>query len=439
MASNTRASSIPYALILLLLGAGIGTALALDSREYQSRRKAYSEQTKDGVTVLFNALEDELTEFLEDKNFYYLTGASLPEAVLVLSPSHDRHHETMFIADRNLSQEKWTGVRPDPGTKTAELLGIERVLPLSQFQSELISLSVSRRIYTTLSHATNNRPASMQEQLVRRLKEILPFYEFLDAAPPIALLRMKKSESELKCIRRAIQITEDGHQAAASKIQPQRFEYEIEAALEYQFSRQGSPRPAFPSIVGSGPNSVILHYDKNSRRALAGEVVVVDIGAEFEEYAADVTRTYPVSGKFSERQKEIYNIVLGAQEAALKEVKSGAVMSKSGSIHKAAYDYINSHGKDSKGNPLGQYFIHGTSHHLGLEVHDAVDAVSKPLEPGMVITVEPGIYLPDEDLGVRIEDDVLVTTTGYELLSKNVPRTAEGIEQYMRQRPTANP
>jgi Xaa-Pro aminopeptidase len=426
-------------LTVLFLGVCVGWAFAIDSREYQSRRKAYSEQTKDGVTVLFNSLEDELREFLEDKNFYYLTGASIPEAVLVLSPSHDQHHETMFIPDRNLSQEKWTGVKPEPGTKTAELLGIERVLPLSQFQSELMNLSASRRIYTTLSHATNNRPVSVQDQLVSRLKDILPFYEFLDAAPAIAQLRMKKSESELKYIRRAIQITEDGHQAAASMIQPQRFEYEIEAALEYQFRRQGSARPAFPSIVGSGPNSVVLHYDKNSRRALVGEVVVVDIGAEFEEYAADVTRTYPVSGKFSERQKEIYNIVLEAQEAALKEVKPGAVIAKSGPIHKAAYDYINSHGKDSKGNALGQYFIHGTSHHLGLEVHDAVDTVSKPLEPGMVITVEPGIYLPDEDLGVRIEDDVLVTATGYELLSKNVPRTSDGIEQYMRQRLTPNP
>jgi Xaa-Pro aminopeptidase len=162
-----------------------------------------------------------------------------------------------------------------------------------------------------------------------------------------------------------------------------------------------------------------------------GELVVVDIGAEFEEYAADITRTYPVGGKFSSRQREIYNIVFAAQEAALKAVKPGVVMGKSGLIHRAAYEYIDSHGKDLRGNSLGQYFIHGTSHHLGLDVHDAVSEPNRVLEAGMVITVEPGIYIPDENLGVRIEDVVLITETGYELLSKDLPRTPEEIEKMM--------
>ncbi len=159
--------------------------------------------------------------------------------------------------------------------------------------------------------------------------------------------------------------------------------------------------------------------------------MVVDIGAEFEEYAADVTRTYPVGGKFSSRQREIYNIVLAAQEAALKAVKPGVTIGKSGPIHRAAYEYIDSHGKDLHGSSLGQYFIHGTSHHLGLEVHDAVSEPNRVLEPGMVITVEPGIYIPDENLGVRIEDVVLITETGYELLTRDLPRTLEEIEKMM--------
>jgi Xaa-Pro aminopeptidase len=162
-----------------------------------------------------------------------------------------------------------------------------------------------------------------------------------------------------------------------------------------------------------------------------GELVVVDIGAEFEEYSADVTRTYPVGGKFSPRQREIYNIVFAAQEAALKVVKPGVTIGKSGPIHRAAFEYIDSHGKDLRGNSLGQYFIHGTSHHLGLDVHDAVSEPNRVLEPGMVITVEPGIYIPDENLGVRIEDVVLITETGYELLTRDLPRTLEEIEKMM--------
>jgi Xaa-Pro aminopeptidase len=242
---------------------------------------------------------------------------------------------------------------------------------------------------------------------------------------------MKKSASELELLRRAIAITLEGEKAAAGAIASDRWEYQVQAALEYQFRQLGSSAPAFPSIVGSGINSTTLHYESNSRKMMDGELVVVDIGAEFSEYAADITRTYPVSGKFSPRQREIYNIVLEAQEAALKEVRPGAGISRGGAIHKASFDYINAHGKDLRGQPLGQYFIHGTSHHLGLDVHDAVDENSRPLEQGMVITVEPGIYIPEEKLGVRIEDDVLVTETGYELLSRDLPRRAEEVERFM--------
>jgi Xaa-Pro aminopeptidase len=234
-------------------------------------------------------------------------------------------------------------------------------------------------------------------------------------------------------LRKAIEITLAGQKAAALAIADNRYEYEVEAALEYEFHHLGAARPGYPSIVGSGPNSCILHYDKNNRMMKNGELVVVDVGAEFEEYTADITRTYPVGGKFSPRQQEIYDIVLGAQEAALKQVKPGVQIGRDGPIYKTAYDYINTHGQDRQGNPLGSYFIHGVSHHLGLDVHDVVGDPNRVLEPGMVITLEPGIYIPEENLGVRIEDDVLVTETGYELLSKDLPRKAGDIEVLMRE------
>ncbi len=199
-------------------------------------------------------------------------------------------------------------------------------------------------------------------------------------------------------------------------------EYEVEAALEYEFRRNGAERPGFPSIVGSGPFSTILHYDKNTRRMESGDVVVVDIGAEWGGYSADVTRTYPVSGKFSPRQREIYQIVLDAQKAAMAKIKPGVTFRD---IHQASSSYIRSKGYE-------KYFIHGTSHHIGLEVHDA-GSTERPLEPNMVITVEPGIYISEEQLGVRIEDDVVVTPTGYRMLS-TFPKEIDEIEALVQKR-----
>jgi Xaa-Pro aminopeptidase len=421
--------------LLLWTFTAVIKANGIDSAEFHGRRQAYAARSADGVTVLFNALDEELREYAADKNFYYLTGSAIPDAILVLSPAHAQHKETLFIPERDLAQEKWTGPQLAPGIETARQLGIDRVLSLEQFQSELTALMAGqKKLYAILQPHKGTAPPSTQEGHVARLRTLFPFAEIAPAARPIAHLRMTKSAAELALLRRAVQITVAAHAAASRVVADGRHEYEVAAALEFEFRRAGAQRPAFPSIVGSGPNSVILHYDKNTRQMRQGELVVVDIGAEFEEYAADVTRTYPVGGKFSARQVEIYNIVLAAQEAALRAVKPGVIIEKSGPIHRAAYEYIDTHGKDLKGNPLGPYFIHGTSHHLGLDVHDAVSEPNRVLEPGMVITVEPGIYIPDENLGVRIEDEVLITETGYELLTKDLPRTPEEIERMMAKR-----
>jgi Xaa-Pro aminopeptidase len=191
----------------------------------------------------------------------------------------------------------------------------------------------------------------------------------------------------------------------------------------------GCERSAYAPIVGSGPNSIVLHYSANRRRMDSGEVVVMDVGAECSGYASDVTRTVPVSGKFTARQREIYEIVLGAQKAAIAAVKPGAKIRGQGkSLYQIAYDYINTHGKDLHGEPLGKYFVHGLSHHVGLEVHDESD-INAPLKAGMVITIEPGIYIAEENIGVRIEDMVLVTENGAKVLSAALPREAPEIEK----------
>src|SRR5882762_5501235 len=197
-------------------------------------------------------------------------------------------------------------------------------------------------------------------------------------------------------------------------------------------SEAGCETEAYAPIVRSGINSTVLHYNKLDRKIDGGEIVLMDVGGLYSGYASDITRTIPADGKFTPRQREIYEIVLGAQNAALAALKPGADMCRKGkqSLYKISYDYINSHGKDQNGKPLGQYFIHGLGHNIGLNVHDPGDSC-KPLMPGQVVTVEPGIYIPEENLGVRIEDDVLVTETGYELLSSKLPRNADEIEKIM--------
>lgn len=416
--------------LLLLSEAGFPADSQLP-QEARARRIAYLQRATEGVTLLFNRRHHDLNEYVPDKNFYYLTGCAEPGAVLLLIPGKDGPRETLFLARRDPKQERWTGPRMASGSRTARRLGMQEVLSLDQLPDALAQRAPPKsKVYANLPNGPHREAADKccPEPRVR-LRRWLPHAEILDSGPELAFLRMKKSDWEVEKIRRAVEITIAGHRNALPAIGPGRFEYEVEAAIEYQFRSRGATRPAFPSIVGSGPNAAILHYAENNRRMSSGDLVVIDVGAEFDGYSADLTRTYPVSGRFTPRQKEIYNIVLAAQQAALKQVRPGVTFD---SIHRAAVETIDSRGRDRQGRRLGRYFIHGTGHHLGLEVHDPVSDRARPLEPGMVITIEPGIYIPEENIGVRIEDDILVTRDGYRILSRGLPREAEEIERMMR-------
>src|SRR4029077_2043191 len=201
------------------------------------------------------------------------------------------------------------------------------------------------------------------------------------------------------------------------------------------FERVGCTNTAFDPIVGAGPHSTILHYTSDAGRMESGDLVVIDAGAEYGDYSADISRTFPVNGHFTPRQREIYEIVLGAQKAVLAAIKNGMTLYGRGpnSLHNIAYDYLNSHGKDSHGEPLGKYFIHGIGHSIGLDVHDLSDGVLE-LQPGMAIAIEPGLYLPEENIGVRIEDNVLVTRDGSELLTRRLPKEPDEVERWMQEK-----
>jgi Xaa-Pro aminopeptidase len=412
-------------LLCALLAAQPVMAGATGLEAYRARRAELAKSLQDGVLVLFGGAEkgdsDIRTGFFQEPNFYYLTGWREPGAILMLAPRpEDSPREILFLPRHDAGAEKYTGRKTGPGDgQVTEFTGFDTVLPAENFESELRrELERHANIYT------------VGESAVSRLKALAPLRDVNDAARTIAHLRMIKSAEELALIQRAIDATLEAHRTAWKMAAPGLYEYQVAAAMTFSYQDHGCERNAYAPIVGAGPDSTILHYSRNSRRMDRGEVLLMDVGAECSGYAADITRTIPVGAPFSKRQREIYDIVLGAQNAVIAAIKPGMYLSKQfpNNITAVAYDYINTHGKDLHGEPLGKYFTHGVSHHVGLDVHDATD-FSTPLAEGMVITVEPGIYIPEENIGIRVEDMVLVTKDGAKLLSGALPRDAGEIER----------
>jgi len=296
------------------------------------------------------------------------------------------------------------------------------------------ALKTFNKIYTEQTPQPESGEDCFVPEMLSRLKKLAPLASFSDFRSILTRLRMVKSPGEIALIRKATEASIEAHLAALQAVRVGAWEYEVAARMVYEFERLGCEWPGYPPIVGSGFYSTVLHYDQNSKQMVEGDVVVMDVAGAYGGYSSDITRTLPASGRFTPRQRELYQVVLGAENAALAAAKPGALLGRRGpqGLHEIVYEYINTHGKDLHGQPLGQYFIHGLSHPVGLNVHDPFD-YNQPLQPGMVVTIEPGIYLPDEKIGVRIEDLILITKDGYELLTRRLPRTVEDIEQQMSQ------
>lgn len=414
--------------LLCALWAATAATPAPGPEAYRARRVELAKSLHDGVLVLFGRTEqgeaDLRDGFLQDANFYYLTGWQEPGAILLLAPQpEDRPLEILFVPRRNPEAEKWTGRKAGPSDpRITATTGFDMVLPTGNLEAELgRQLERYSHIYTAGETATG------------RLRALEPLRDIRDATRLIAGLRMHKSPAELALIERSIDATLEAHRAAWKRAAPGLYEYQVAAVMTNTYLSQGCERSAYAPIVGAGPDSTILHYSRNARRMDRGELLLMDVGAECAGYAADITRTIPVGTAFSKRQREIYDIVLGAQNAVIAAIKPGMFLTKPypNNLTAVAFDYINTHGKDLHGEPLGKYFTHGVSHHVGLDVHDATD-FSVPLAEGMVITVEPGIYIPEENIGIRIEDMVLVTKDGAKLLSGALPRDAGEIEKALR-------
>jgi len=419
---------------------------------YQARREALRQKLPDGLTVLFGYDDesgpDSLLPFRQENNFYYLTGHNHPGAVLLLAPAvADRRsrfreeslrlpREVLFLPAHDPVHEHWTGPKPNPADSAiAAQTGFAAVKDIKELEAELRRYARGfSNLYTLLPETRSEETEpSFARASVERLKAILPRATMRDPREALGSLRQIKSTREQELVRKATECSLDAHFAAMRETRPGLFEYEISALMQYTFAKAGCTRPAYGPIAGSGLRSTILHYNQNTERMQAGDLIVLDVAGEYAHYAADITRTLPVSGRFTPRQREIYEIVLGAQKAAIAAVKPGMGLARRdpNSLYQIAFDYINTHGKDLHGEPLGKYFTHGLGHHVGLYVHDLF-APGARLEAGMILTIEPGIYLPEENFGVRIEDMVLVTETGYALLSAPLPREVEEIERIMQ-------
>src|SRR5438876_8666392 len=259
--------------------------------------------------------------------------------------------------------------------------------PLSVHPELLEALKNFPKIYTELTPQPESGEDAFQADMVSKLRKLAPLAQLADLRPHLTRMRAVKAASEIALVRKAVDASVEAHLAAMKAVRPGVWEYQIAALMEYEYMRRGCEWPSYPPIVGSGFYSTVLHYDSDSRQMQDGDVVVMDVAGSYSGYASDITRTLPANGHFTERQREIYEIVYGAQEAAFKGAKPGVT---AGELNRIARDFINSHGKDKNGQTLGQYFIHGLSHSVGLNVHDPMD-YSEPLQPGMIITVEPGL------------------------------------------------
>ena len=393
--------------------------------------------------------------YRQNSDFYYLTGFAEEHALLALVPGRKQGEVVLFCQEKNKEKELWTGILMGPDA-AIQNLAIDDAYPITDIDDILPGLIEGRdRVYYSMG-----KDDKFDDQVMEWVKTIRqkakmgahPPGEFLMLDHLLHEMRLFKSSAEIKRMERAAKISAEGHRRAMAFCRPGLHEYELEAELLYAFTRNGSHAPAYSSIVAAGDNACILHYNTNNAAIEEGDLVLIDAGCEYEYYASDITRTFPASGKFSDEQKAIYEIVLKAQEAAIEGIKPGVLWD---APHNASVKVITQgliqlgllQGNLSqciKSEAYKEFYMHRVGHWIGMDVHDVgnykIDGTWRVLEAGMVTTIEPGIYIaPDNTdvpkqwrgIGVRIEDDVLVTKSGYRILSTGVPKTVLEIEAFM--------
>ncbi len=434
------------ALILLLLGISSTTLLALERQPnavYQARREALARELHGGVALLFGNYEPamEYQDFRQDEDFYYLTGWNEPGAALIVADAVPAragkpalpYREVLLLPERNLRAEQFTGVKLDAASpNVTNITGLAEARSIRELPAILGERGL-RSVWTQLDNSSAKDAVAFTQSTLGN-DETIPAQDVRELTKT---LRSSKDPGEIELLRKAAIASSKAQTAAILAIHPGVNERAVSGVITGTLLANGCERPSYPSIVGSGINSTVLHYSADDATMQTGDVVVMDAAGEYSMYASDVTRTVPVNGHFTDRQREIYNIVLGAQRAAAAAFVSGKSTlynraHPDDSLDGVARAYIRTHGKDLHGQPLDKYFIHGLSHSVGIDVHDPFDS-GKPLEPGNVFTIEPGIYIPEEKIGVRIEDTFYVDQDGkLQDFIADLPHTAEDIEALMQ-------
>jgi Xaa-Pro aminopeptidase len=434
--------------LLLLLGiTGISSTslFALERQPnaiYQARREALARELHSGVAVLFGNYEPalEYQDFRQDEDFYYLTGWNEPGAALIVADAVPAragkpalpYREILLLPERNLRMELFTGIKLDAASPNATgTTGVREVRSIRDLPG-ILSERGLRAVWTQLDSEPAKAALAFTQSSLGSGDTVAP----QDVRELTKTLRSSKDPGEIELLRKAADASIKAQEAATLAIHPGVNERAISGVITGTLLANGCERPSYPSIVGSGLNSTVLHYMADDANMQSGDVVVMDAAGEYSMYASDVTRTVPVNGHFTDRQREIYNIVLGAQRAAAEAFVSGkSTLSRQdpeNSLDAVARNYIKTHGKDLHGQPLDKYFIHGLSHSVGIDVHDPQD-YTKPMGPGSVFTIEPGIYIPEEKIGVRIEDTFYVDKNGkLQDFIADLPHTAEDIEALMQ-------
>jgi Xaa-Pro aminopeptidase len=423
---------------------------AIENSLYIKNRANFVKHIKPNSVAVFNSNDmmptnaDGLMPFRQNNDLLYLSGVDQEESILVIFPdaANPKHREILFVKETSELIAIWEGEKLNKESATKQS-GIQTIYWLTDFEQVFHGLVVeAERIY--LNQNEHLRAVTTVQTCDDRFriecKSKYPNHEYERLAPIMRMLRPIKSQLELDVMQQACDITEKGFRRILDFVKPGVMEYEIEAEFAHEFLRNRSRGFAYTPIIASGYNACVLHYIENNMQCKAGDVILMDVGSEYANYASDMTRCVPVSGRFTDRQKAVYNAVLRVMKGATEMLVPGTdheeyhgevgKMMESELIGLGLFDKADVANQD-KANPLyKKYFMHGTSHHIGLDVHD-IEQRSTPFAEGMVLTVEPGIYIPAENLGIRLENDILITKDGQHDLMRNIPLEAEEIEDIM--------
>ena len=402
------------------------------------RNELLKENKKGSITVLFSGdlvkrSADSTYPFVVNRNFYYLTNCEEDSLIYIYINTENVSKEILFIKDYNPLEEKWVG-KSLTKEEAIHKSGIFIVQPLSQFES-IFTRTLARNdvdtIYVDSERDSFKQRLNEAEKFTKKLSDSYPHLKVININQKINLMRTVKSDEEIEEMKNAIEVTREGIEFILKNIKPGRYEYQSAADFEYQCALNNA-KLAFDTIVASGKDATILHYVTNQKPLLENDLVLFDLGASVNHYCADISRTFPVSGKFTDRQKTFYTIVLKAQEEVIKAIKPGVTLIQLNEIVRSVYkdECVKANIIESE-DQVDQVYYHSVSHSLGLDTHDVGLIEGAVLRPGMVVTVEPGLYSEKESIGIRIEDDVLVTEDGSINLSSSILKSVEEIETYM--------